>query len=297
MDEGKAGNVLKTAVEKLKKRRNVDAMTVRLFLKGSPSPRAVAFWAPGGEFNGAEAGTPENLFKTEIKMCEAEPAGKTSEKGVINKRNYFSAAKKTRRESVQKQPAGWEAGASTRTVENRIMAAAAKKYPDKPRMQQYMYDQQLSAYLYLKAAEEADVKKIAAKKYPGDYPMQKYAYDQQLSAKKYMNSVEAGGIKQAAQKKYPDDYEMQKYIYDEQFAAKKYMESVADGAMKQAALKKFPGDYAMQKNAYDAQSAAKKYMDMALDVQAKLKAQIKYPDDYLRQKSLYDKLAAKNSGQ
>ena len=47
MDEGKAGNVLKTAVEKLKRRRDADAMTVRLFVKGSPSPYAVAFWAPG----------------------------------------------------------------------------------------------------------------------------------------------------------------------------------------------------------------------------------------------------------
>ena len=65
-------------------------------------------------------------------------------------------------------------------------------------MQQYVYDEQISAYRYMRSAEDSEVKNIAASEYPTDYAMQKDTYDEQLSAKRYLATVTDREVKQIA---------------------------------------------------------------------------------------------------
>lgn len=62
--------ILRSAVEELKQRREVDALAVHLYLKGGKSPYAIANWAPGGEWGDAEAGTPRSAFQLDLKVYE-----------------------------------------------------------------------------------------------------------------------------------------------------------------------------------------------------------------------------------
>jgi hypothetical protein len=44
-------------------------------------------------------------------------------------------------------------------------------------MQEYIYDQQMSAYRYIITVSDSEVESIARREYPNDYTMQKYTYD------------------------------------------------------------------------------------------------------------------------
>ncbi len=82
------------------------------------------------------------------------------------------------------------------------------------KMQQFVYKKQASAYNYMLAVTDKEVKKFAIRQYPNDYSMQKFVYDKQLSAKQYMKNATNSTAKRKAQQDYPYDYSMQKYIYD-----------------------------------------------------------------------------------
>ncbi|MBS1623493.1 MAG: hypothetical protein JSS76_16545 [Bacteroidetes bacterium] len=99
------------------------------------------------------------------------------------------------------------------TVGEYLREFARQKYPDDKEMQDYIYNEQLEALIYMKNVTDAECKIFAIKKYPGDYAMQKYIYDEQVEAKKYMSSI-SSAAKADAVARYPDDYAMQKYILE-----------------------------------------------------------------------------------
>ena len=61
-------NILEQAVKELAKKRNVDALAVRLYLKDTNLPYAIATWAPDGDWNKAERGKPKSIFKASIEI-------------------------------------------------------------------------------------------------------------------------------------------------------------------------------------------------------------------------------------
>ena len=137
------------------------------------------------------------------------------------------------------------------TIETEVRAFAAREYPEDARMQQYVFNKQMTAYRYMLTVADGDVERIALREYPEDYSMQKYVYDKQLAAKRYMGRVDDAEVKGIATREYPNDYSMQKYTYDKQLSAKEYMQSVSNSSEKRNAEKKYPKDYSMQKYTYD----------------------------------------------
>jgi hypothetical protein len=100
------------------------------------------------------------------------------------------------------------------TVGEHLRSIAIKQYPDDKEMQDYVYEEQKTAYFYMiEKANDIECLHFAQKKYPDDYSMQKYVYEEQVEAKKFMRTV-LGSAKSNAQKEYPDDYAMQKYKYE-----------------------------------------------------------------------------------
>ena len=59
---------MEQAVKELAKKRNVDALAVRLYLKDTNLPYAIATWAPDGDWSKAERGKPKSVFRTSIKI-------------------------------------------------------------------------------------------------------------------------------------------------------------------------------------------------------------------------------------
>lgn len=61
--------VLNLAVTQLQKVREVDALSVNLYLSGVYDlPYAIANWAPNGKWSSAKKGTPKHLFSTHTKI-------------------------------------------------------------------------------------------------------------------------------------------------------------------------------------------------------------------------------------
>ena len=141
--------------------------------------------------------------------------------------------------------------ASSQSIEKEIREFARRKYLNDSRMQQYIYEKQMSAYRYMLNVTDSEVKKIAIREYPNDYSMRKYIYDKQLSAKRYMKTVTDKEVKKIAIPEYPNDYSMQKHIYDKQLSAKQYMNSMPNSNAKSKAQREYPNDYSMQKYIYD----------------------------------------------
>jgi len=75
--------ILTQVIEKLKKRRKVDALAVHLFFEGCKAPYAIAEWAPYGDWEKARSGLPESVFKTSIKTFEENRPKKRSKKKSI----------------------------------------------------------------------------------------------------------------------------------------------------------------------------------------------------------------------
>ena len=65
-------------------------------------------------------------------------------------------------------------------------------------MQDYVYKKQMSAYSYMQAVTDSEVKEIAVREYYNDYAMQQYTYDKQLAAKNYMKTVSDSEVKKIA---------------------------------------------------------------------------------------------------
>ena len=62
-------SVLYRAVAEFSRKRDVDALVVRLYLEGTGDlPYATAEWAPYGDWNKAESGTPKSTFETSINI-------------------------------------------------------------------------------------------------------------------------------------------------------------------------------------------------------------------------------------
>jgi hypothetical protein len=73
-------------------------------------------------------------------------------------------------------------------------------------MQQYVHNQQISAYRCTFSVNDAEVKQIALWECPYNYAMQEYTYDMQLSAKRYMGNVTERELKTIALSEYTNDY-------------------------------------------------------------------------------------------
>ena len=132
-----------------------------------------------------------------------------------------------------------------------IKEFAKKEYPDDYDMQEYEYNKQLEAYLFMKSVDELKIKQFAIKEYPDDYDMQQDEYNRQLEAYLFMKSVDDLKIKQFAIKEYPDDYDMQQDVYELQCAAKKRMSKLGNDEKKEQAILEYPNDYDMQIYAYE----------------------------------------------
>ena len=61
-------------------------------------------------------------------------------------------------------------------------------------------------------ASEAKCREIARREYPSDMQMQNYVYNQQMSADRYMSTVTDQDVKQIALREYPEDYSMQNSV-------------------------------------------------------------------------------------
>lgn len=99
------------------------------------------------------------------------------------------------------------------SVEEQLRAFAYKRYPDNVQAQNYIFEEEMTAYEHMKMANDKELKEIAQRQYPYDYAMQEYIYNHQREAKKYMNSIEDSSTKHEAKRRYPKDYFTQKYIY------------------------------------------------------------------------------------
>ena len=179
-------------------------------------------------------------------------------------------------------------------VKLKIRKFAKKEYSGDVEMQDFVYDNQINAYLFMESVDDKEIRKFAFREYPKDYEMQQHIYDQKLVAKTYMSSVCDIELKKIAEKEYPKDYEMQQHNYDKNLTAKTYMSSVCDIEVKKFAEKEYPKDYNMQQRSYDKNLAAKIYMSSVDDVELKKFAEKEYPKDYRMQQRTFDKnLAAK----
>lgn len=137
------------------------------------------------------------------------------------------------------------------SVKSKIRRFAIKQYPDDNEMQEYVYNNQISAFEYMQTVADIEVLGFAVNEYKNDYEMQKYVYDNNIVAKKHMSSLMEDEIKLNAQMNYPKDYTMQRYVYDNQTAAKKIMEALPESPIKIKAIDEYPKDYEMQVYIYE----------------------------------------------
>ena len=98
---------------------------------------------------------------------------------------------------------------------------------------------------------EAKCREIARSAYPSDPKMQNYVYNKQISAARYMGTVTDQYVKRIALREYPSDFLMQKSVYDKQLSAKQFMAAMPIDSTKQRAIREYPQDYSMQKKAYE----------------------------------------------
>ena len=139
--------ILAQAVKELAKKRYVDALAVRLYLKDTDLPYAIAEWAPDGDWSKAERGKPKSSFKTSLKIYpehrrkksnNVEKFGLSLEKRKSIYREISQSQKRTRQIATQKYP-------SDIMKQIDYMTALDKKY-EKQICDKYniTYDQQYS---------------------------------------------------------------------------------------------------------------------------------------------------------
>lgn len=105
--------ILEQAVKELAKKREVDALAVRLYLKDINLPYAIAKWAPDGDWSKAERGKPKSIFKTSIEIypehrpkesSNVEKFGLSLEKRKMIYREICNSQRRTRQIATQKYP-------------------------------------------------------------------------------------------------------------------------------------------------------------------------------------------------
>lgn len=136
-------------------------------------------------------------------------------------------------------------------IQAKIKRFAKKEYPDDKEMRDYVYKNQVEAFLYMTAVTDNELEEFGIKQYKNDYCMQQHIYDKNVVAKKYMASVKDSEIEILAKKDYPLDYEMQQYIYDKQLDAKQKMSKFEDSHIRKKAIAEYPNDYEMQVYSYE----------------------------------------------
>jgi DNA helicase-2/ATP-dependent DNA helicase PcrA len=136
-------------------------------------------------------------------------------------------------------------------IQAKIKRFAKKEYPDDKEMRDYIYKNQVEAFLYMSAVTDNELEQFAINQYKNDYCMQQYIYDKNVVAKKYMASVKDSEIELLAKKDYPLDYEMQQYVFEKQLDAKLKMSQFEDNHIKKNAIAEYPNDYEMQVYSYE----------------------------------------------
>lgn len=131
-------------------------------------------------------------------------------------------------------------------IKSKIRRIAKKEHPKNKKMQDYVYHNQIKAYLKMESIDDLEIKKQVTQEYPDNYEMQQKIYNNSVLAKKYMNSVNDVEIKRKVEKDYPNGYDMQQHLYDKMIAAKSFMSDIEESSSKKQAIKEFPDDYEMQ---------------------------------------------------
>ena len=125
--------ILEQAVKDLAKKRDVDALMVALYFKGTSHPFAQAYWAPYGDWSKAERGKPKSIFKTSISITQQLKPKKSSnvekfdlslEKRKMVYREICQSQRRTRQIATQKYPSDW-------SKQGDYMSELDKKYEKK----------------------------------------------------------------------------------------------------------------------------------------------------------------------
>jgi DNA helicase-2/ATP-dependent DNA helicase PcrA len=176
----------------------------------------------------------------------------------VEKLNKKRKTKENKAEIIREQKAPVKVVAKQKTpadlidknIKAKIKRFAKKEYPDDKEMRDYVFENQVEAYLYMESVSDNELKGFAISEYKHDYDMQKHIYDNNVVAKKYMTTVTDTEIKRIAKEDYSEDYEMQQHVYDQQVSAKKEMAKIPNSLLKRNAIKKYPNDYEMQIHIY-----------------------------------------------
>lgn len=156
-----------------------------------------------------------------------------------------------RKDNSEKEPEENKANNLNKNIQAKIKRFAKKEYPDDKEMRDYVYKNQVEAFLYMSAVTDNELMEFAINQYKNDYCMQQHIYDKNVVAKKYMASVKDSEIEILAKKDYPLDYEMQQYVYDKQLDAKLKMSKFEDNHIRKKAIAEYPNDYEMQVYSYE----------------------------------------------
>ncbi|WP_372752691.1 ATP-dependent helicase [Mariniflexile sp.] len=186
-----------------------------------------------------------------------------------------------------------------KNIQAKIKQFAKKEYPDDKEMRDYVYKNQIEAFLYMSAVTDNELEEFAINQYKNDYCMQQHIYDKNVVAKKYMASVKDSEIEILAKKDYPLDYEMQEYVYDKQLDAKQKMSKFEDNHIRKKAIAEYPNDYAMQVYSYEKLiSERKENNDTSkelIDFEQKKKEARKRIADLKEEKAELEKIKVDNS--
>ena len=167
----------------------------------------------------------------------------------INESNKLEIAKN--KDNREKEPEENKENNLDKNIQAKIKRLAKKEYPDDKEMRDYVYKNQVEAFLYMSAVTDNELEEFAINQYKNDYCMQQHIYDKNVVAKKYMASVKDSEIEILAKKDYPLDYEMQQYVYDKQLDSKRKMSKFEDNHIRKKAIAEYPNDYEMQVYSYE----------------------------------------------
>lgn len=146
----------------------------------------------------------------------------------------------------EKKPAVENERKIEKKIQAKIKEFAKKEYPLDKEMRDYIYKEQVLAFLYMETVTDKELEKCAINQYKNDFCMQKHIYDRSVVSKNYMASVQNSEIKNIALQNYPQDYEMQQFVYDKQLDAKIKMSKFEDNDFRKKAIEQYPDDYEMQ---------------------------------------------------
>jgi hypothetical protein len=72
-------------------------------------------------------------------------------------------------------------------IESKIRSYARKEYPNNERMQNFIYEKQMTDYKFMLNVTDYESKRKAESKYPDNYSMQKFVYENEIKSKRSMN--------------------------------------------------------------------------------------------------------------